>query len=152
MESEIWWRWIVIEAWQTSFGGGGAGGNLRWISMPFRERNSSFTRDPLEWPISYFSLQYHIWIKHQGHENKGNDNQPKDSKFLIVKQILLISTLGNVRWQYREYAYWCKGEKLRQLCGHRNINCIGVYTRPTVKHYLIYPYVYCIIVFIIIVI
>ena len=33
-------------------------------------------------------------ITHQGHENKGNDHQPK--KLLIVKQILLISNIENV--------------------------------------------------------
>ena len=33
-------------------------------------------------------------ITHQGHENKGNDHQLK--KLLIVKQILLTSTIGNV--------------------------------------------------------
>ena len=31
---------------------------------------------------------------HEGHENKGNDHQLK--KLLIVKQILLLSTSGNV--------------------------------------------------------
>ena len=33
-------------------------------------------------------------IKTWGHENKGNDHPLK--KFLIVTQILLVSTLGNV--------------------------------------------------------
>ena len=32
------------------------------------------------------SLQYHTWITHKGHENKGSDRQLK--KFYIVKQIL----------------------------------------------------------------
>ena len=27
-----------------------------------------------EWPTSNFSFQCHPWIKHQSHENKGNDN------------------------------------------------------------------------------
>ena len=40
------------------------------------------------------SLQYHPWIKHWGHENKGNDHQVK--QLLIIKQILLVSSLGNV--------------------------------------------------------
>ena len=31
---------------------------------------------------------------HEGHENEGNDYQQK--KLLISKQILLVSTLGNV--------------------------------------------------------
>ena len=33
-------------------------------------------------------------ITHQGHESKGNDHQLK--KLLIVNQILLVSSLGNV--------------------------------------------------------
>ena len=47
-----------------------------------------------EWPASNFSFQYHPWIKHLGHENKGNDNKLKN--LLIVRQILLASTLKNV--------------------------------------------------------
>ena len=50
--------------------------------------------NPREWLAPYFSFQYHSWIKHYGYENKGNDNQLKN--LLIVKQILLDSTLGNV--------------------------------------------------------
>ena len=42
-----------------------------------------------------FSFQYHLWIKHEGNENKGNDNWLKN--LLIVKQILLASTSGNVK-------------------------------------------------------
>ena len=30
--------------------------------------------NPWEWLASNFSFQYHPWIKHLGHENKGNDN------------------------------------------------------------------------------
>ena len=43
-----------------------------------------------------FALQYHPWITwiNEGHTNKWNDHQPK--KLLIVKQILLVSTLVNV--------------------------------------------------------
>ena len=48
-----------------------------------------------EWLASNFSSQYHSWIKHYSHENKGNDNQLKN--FLIVQQILLASTLGTVK-------------------------------------------------------
>ena len=47
----------------------------------------------LKWPPSNFSLQYHPWIKHQSHENNGNDHQLKE--LLIIKEILLGSTLGN---------------------------------------------------------
>ena len=50
--------------------------------------------NPWEWPASNFSFQYQPWIKHLGHENKGNDNQLKN--LLIVRQILLASTLENV--------------------------------------------------------
>ena len=42
---------------------------------------------PYEWSASNFFQQYHPWIKHQGHENKGND--PKFKKLLIFWQILL---------------------------------------------------------------
>ena len=43
---------------------------------------------------SYFSLPYHQGINIQGCKNEGNDHQLK--MFLIVKQILLLSTMGNV--------------------------------------------------------
>ena len=39
-------------------------------------------------------LQYHPWIPHSGHKKKGNDHRRK--KLLIVKQIPLVSILGNV--------------------------------------------------------
>ena len=39
-------------------------------------------------------LPHHPWIKLYDEKNKGNDHQLK--KFLIVKQILLISTLENI--------------------------------------------------------
>ena len=32
--------------------------------------------DAQEWLVSNFSLQYHPWITHYGHENEGNDPQP----------------------------------------------------------------------------
>ena len=48
---------------------------------------------PLRVTVSDFSFLYHPWSKHYGQENKGIDHL----KFLlIVKQILLVSTLGNV--------------------------------------------------------
>ena len=50
--------------------------------------------NPKEWLAPNFSLQYHPRIPHLGYESKGNDCQLK--KLLIVKQILLVSTLGNV--------------------------------------------------------
>ena len=39
-------------------------------------------------------IQYQPWIKHWGHNNRGNDHQLK--KLLNVKQILPVSTTGNV--------------------------------------------------------
>ena len=51
--------------------------------------------DLWEWLASNFSLKYHPWIKHYGHENKRNDLQLK--KLVIFKQILLVSTFGNVK-------------------------------------------------------
>ena len=63
-----------------------------------------------EWPASNFSFQFHQWIKHQGHKNRGNDNLQKNQ--LIVKQILLASTLGNVLrpvWRIWILMFGCKG-------------------------------------------
>ena len=42
--------------------------------------------------MANFSLQFHPWITHQGHENKRNDHKPK--KLAIGTQILSIDTLG----------------------------------------------------------
>ena len=41
-----------------------------------------------------FPLLYHLWIKNESHENGGGDHQLK--QLLIVKQILLVSLIGNV--------------------------------------------------------
>ena len=41
-----------------------------------------------------FSLLFHPWITFQGYKNKENDQQLK--KLSTVKQILLVSSLGNV--------------------------------------------------------
>ena len=49
--------------------------------------------NPQEWLAFNFSLQDHPWITLKSHENIRNDHQLK--KLLIVKQILLVSTLGN---------------------------------------------------------
>ena len=57
--------------------------------------------DPLEWPASNFSLQYHSCITNQGHENKESEYQPK--KLLIIKQISLVNTMDLYVVQYREY-------------------------------------------------
>ena len=56
--------------------------------------NKSLPFNLQEWLASKYSLQNHPWIKHEGHENKGIDHQPK--KLLIVKQMLLVSSMGNV--------------------------------------------------------
>ena len=48
-------------------------------------QESSLFFDPLEWPVSNFSEQYHSWINHEGHENQGSD-----------QQILLLSSKENV--------------------------------------------------------
>ena len=59
----------------------------------YKDRRENEPFDPWEWLVSNFSLQYHHWIAHDGHENKGHDQQLK--KLLIVRQILLDSALGN---------------------------------------------------------
>ena len=46
------------------------------------------------WPANNFSPRYQPRIKHQGREIKEIDQQLKE--VLIVKQIILVSTLGNV--------------------------------------------------------
>ena len=53
-----------------------------------------FSFNPFKWPALKFSSHYHTWIKHSGHENEGNDHQQEE--VLIVKQILLVSTIENV--------------------------------------------------------
>ena len=50
--------------------------------------------NPQEWLSSTFSFQNHPWIKHYVHENKENDN--KLEKLSTFKQILFVSSLGNV--------------------------------------------------------
>ena len=60
--------------------------NHTWIKhQPF---------SPQEWLASNFSLLHQLWIKNVGHENGGGDHQLK--QLLIVKQILLVSLIGNV--------------------------------------------------------
>ena len=45
------------------------------------DKNQPFA-PPQDWLTSNFSLQYHLWITHGGHENRGNIQPPK--KFLTV--------------------------------------------------------------------
>ena len=52
--------------------------------------------------ISYTFVTYYPQITCYGNESKGNDHKLK--KLLIVKQILLVSTLGNVWRAVRECA------------------------------------------------
>ena len=52
------------------------------------------TFKPLQVTNIQFSLQYFSWITHQDQENIRNDHQLK--RLLIVKQILLVNTLGNI--------------------------------------------------------
>ena len=47
--------------------------------------------DSWEWLVSNFSLQYHPWIKHWGHENKGNDQDRE--KPLIERAVWRICML-----------------------------------------------------------
>ena len=72
-------------------------------------QRNAFT--PYEWLASNFYFQYHPSIKHKaGHENKGND--PQFKKLLIVKQILLVRTIGNVKrtmWRMWILMIGCKG-------------------------------------------
>ena len=67
--------------------------NLGCVCWPFWRGNIDLF-NPQEWLATNFSLQYHPWIKHEGHKNRGNDHQLK--KLLIVEHILLVSILGNV--------------------------------------------------------
>ena len=66
------------------------------VNLAFVYQNlvRAFTLDPYDWPASNFSLQYQPWITIKGLKKKGNDHQL--NKFLIVKQILIVSTTGNV--------------------------------------------------------
>ena len=70
--------------------------NLNFLrrKIPSLNLSLSYAINPQECLASNFSLQYHPWIKHKGHENEENDHQLK--RIAIVQQILLISTLGNV--------------------------------------------------------
>ena len=69
---------------------------------------------PYEWPQCNFSLQHHARVSHKGREIKGNDHQLKN--LLILKQILLVSPLGNVKraeWRIYILMLGCKGLNFR---------------------------------------
>ena len=79
----------------------------RFLCWPF---------DPKWWPVSNFSLQYHPWITHWCHENKGNDHKLR--KLSIVQQIFLFRTLGNVERTVRIICmlmWWCNRVKQFQF-------------------------------------
>ena len=68
------------------------------------------TFNPWEWQASNFSLQYQHWITHKCQENKSNYHQLK--KLLIIRQILLVSTLVNVQrtaWRIWILMLGCNG-------------------------------------------
>ena len=60
-------------------------------------------------PKSDYNIKYRLWITCSGQENDGNDHQWK--KLSIRKQILLVSTLGNV-----ETAVWNEYEIMKWIC------------------------------------
>ena len=62
--------------------------------MMHMEKEDLSPFSPQEWLASNFSLQYHLWVKHESDENRGDDHQQE--QLLIVKQILLASLFGNV--------------------------------------------------------
>ena len=82
-----------------------------WLNE-FKKGGSNKTRhlNPEEWLESNFSLQHHCWIKQYGYESEENDGSIK-KKLVIVKQILLVSTIGNVYeavWRIYILNWWCK--------------------------------------------
>ena len=69
--------------------------DLHLVGFEDKKREFVFNPSyPLRVTVSDFSFLYHPWSKHYGQENKGTDHLPKF--LLIVKQILLVSILGNV--------------------------------------------------------
>ena len=75
-----------------------------------------------------FSLQYHPGITHIGYENKRSDHQLR--KFLIVKQILLVSTLKNVLrtvWRICILTLGCKGLRLWRLGSQSHYNVFVIF-------------------------
>ena len=86
----------------------------------------------LQWFDFIFSLQYHPYIKHEGHKNQGNDHQVK--KLLIITLILLFSTLENVqrtRCRICILVLWCGG------FAHKITNITCVIAKSLVKLHLI---------------
>ena len=80
----------------------------------------ALTFNPQKWLLYNFFLQYYSWITHKGYENKRNDHQRR--KLLIVKLILLVSTLKNVQrtvWRICILTLGCKG--LRPWLKHKGL-------------------------------
>ena len=78
-----------------------------------------------DWLACNFSLQYPPWIEYKGHENKGNDHKFK--KLLIVKQILPVNTIGNVKRTVLRMWILILGWKELQSCISYHLNvCIFV--------------------------
>ena len=59
-------------------------------------------------------------MKDEGHENKGDDHQLK--KLLIAVQILLVSTLGNVKGAVRRICILMLGSKELITCHVYTLN------------------------------
>ena len=77
---------------------------------------------PQEWLASNFSLWYHLWIKHESHEKRGDDHQLK--QLLIVKQILLVSLFGNVWRKVRRICILMLGWRVNGLNSGVMVNCV----------------------------
>ena len=69
-----------------------------------------------EWLASNFLLLYHPGLSQTLRSREERKWSPT-KQALIVKQIHLLSTLGNDREQYGEYAYWCMNVK-----GNKNMH------------------------------
>ena len=88
--------WLLWRFWLNEFNKGGS--------------NKTRHLNPEEWLESNFSLQHHCWVKQYGYESEENDGSIK-KKLVIVKQILLVSTIGNVYeavWRIYILNWWCK--------------------------------------------
>ena len=59
-----------------------------------KQGNSDNLLTPKEWLATNFSLQYHPWITHEGHKNKGFNHQLKKPLIEMYRE------------QYGEFAYW----------------------------------------------
>ena len=85
-------------------------------------------------------LLYRPWTKHQGRKNNGNDHQLR--KFLIVKQILLVSTFRNVlRIVWRIYILMLGYKRLTHLVYDHKIflsSCIQVCTLAGTKDEILF--------------